>query len=176
MAYTSTITRSNGFSLVEALVTGSLITIVSLIILPIMSFFYSHMNQSTTLIKLQIDYDIVAWQIGDMTRTCSYVLGPAETSSSIASYDTIRTTEIHLVTSSQEIAAYRIMEGKLQELLKGTWCDFHTGGHTVLLGSNSSFFLARSRRAVTIDLQIKYNFKSYTDSLSNIGGTFLCRN
>ena len=173
MGRTSTI---SGFSLIEAIVTGSLIAIVSMCLLPLMSFVYNQINQNTMQIKLQIDYDIVAWQIGDLTRTCSYVLGPNETPANIANYDTLRTTEIHLINPNQEIAAYLITEGKLQEFLKGKWCDFNTGGHTVLLGSNSSFFLTRNRKSVTVDLQIKYNLRSYTDSLSNIGGTFLCRN
>lgn len=167
-----------GFSLIEAIVTGALVSIIAIVLITFLNFTHMQVNDGLLRAKIQTDYDGVATFLGNQIRMGSLVLGPDETP------DTLKTDidvqEIHIFLKKnetyQDTSAYRISDNKLQEKGSSGWKNLSTGHDSVNLTSKSKFILMPGRKSVILDFELRQRYKTKTDTLQIKRSIFLCRN
>lgn len=166
---------SRGFTLVEALVTGVLATILGFVVYTVAFVYTNESSTSISRFMMQQQFDNVAAQIASDTRLASYVVAEGETpfAHGIGS-DSVASVQFFNV-SGQTFAHYSIVNGTLYEGIPQR--PYSAGGGAVnLIGESSFFIVAPQRKAVTLHFLLCKNEGSRRYILSTRKAVFSCRN
>jgi Tfp pilus assembly protein PilE len=175
-----------GFTMVEAIVTGVIATVIATTMIVILNLFNTQANRTTVRARMQMDWDMVATDISEKVRNAHKTLANADEGNldSVCANEWLATTmKLYYPTGGTPAYSYshgfRIQDKKLQEDTAGTdtWSDYKLGNRVVSLSPAARFLVSPDRKSVTLqNFVIKSTYKTAVDSLVIHGGTFRCRN
>lgn len=179
--------KKNGFTLVETMVTGVLLTVFSV---GILTFFRMHnleAGTSSANFNLQANANVVREQLSRDVRNANRILAPGETwTQTITVMDTVNEDEVHLYDNSGTIfAAYRLHDGFLHEAhfsspVSTVEADdfevFSIGPQQVAASDSSYFFLTPARQLLVLNAELTIDKNSISQSMQLAGTAYRCRN
>lgn len=171
----------SGFTLIEAMVTGILSTMVAGVALALLRMSATQVREGSATLSLAASYSAVSEEIhrigriAHMVKTAGDPEGLPPDSLTLGLLD--RTEAVFCNRLGDSLGGFRITSGKLQELagpLHGRfWKDMVVGPDTVYLDSSASRFDVKANRA-GLDFRLRL-VNADGDSLPSVKETVLCR-
>ncbi|MBN1982871.1 MAG: type II secretion system protein [Chitinivibrionales bacterium] len=174
------IQKHSGFTLVESLVTVTIVIILGVIIFTMFQTHNRLLSQSTSMAALQRQYDNVMGQVGQLVRQGSCILQPGEAmlGSGVLYPTAANANAITICDRNGTVqGGFRFRNGFLEEFVPATntWIVFNAGGNTVRTAvAASSFSLDRIRDRVEIMTQLQTADAAL--SLPQRRNVYVCRN
>jgi competence protein ComGC len=171
------IRNTGGFTLVEAIVSAAIATIVGTIMLIILQMNNQFISDGACNTKIQMQYETVVAQIGQNMRKANAIIADGETWASSMHFAADTVDKISLCDNSGTvIAGYEVVGTVLKERLNGIWQDFRVGGNVVQVSNESAFFLREDRKSIVLNISVVSSFWNFHDTVQTKQEMFLCRN
>jgi hypothetical protein len=172
--------QKNGFTLVEAIVAGTIAAIIGGFTVTLIYMVGSQSTQSSLQMKILMQYEIAFGQIAKVTRNSHFVLAEGETcppwNSAALTTNAIKTYTIAGVPTG----GFKINGTTLQEwsLTANQWVDFkiNPADSGVKVLSASGFTLSPSRTDVTLSVSVVATTKGTKDTITSGQELIACRN
>jgi prepilin-type N-terminal cleavage/methylation domain-containing protein len=165
-----------GFTLIEVLVTGIIVAVITGALLTVVNMFFREVGDSTAMSKLQTEYDIVSSQIGSQARVAQYVFAQGETTP--VGGAAANTLLIRMVLADgRDSVAYRLVNGILQvSYPPAGWNNFIIGSEVIRVTDSSTFILPAGRKSVGLNLALLTVNNNQPVTLTVPGDAYQCRN
>lgn len=175
---------NSGFTLVEAVVSGVIATLMAGIMITIMTMNNDGVKDGAVNAKIQSQYEIAIAEIGKYTRSARAVLKTSETYPPGYTLSEVSTSSIMMYDENLSTGAgiplkgFRVNNGQLQEWESGTgWRPFVVGAWPTLSVLDATpFKLSSNRRIVTVTMRVSGTFGGDTAVAPARGEMFVCRN
>ncbi len=171
--------NQRGISLIEALVTGVISSVIAGAVISMMYLSTSQIEESSSRFSMQKLYDATAYQIGWTIREAAAVLAHGESFSNRLKYRNFIPVESFYTydTDGNVTGGFGISSGILQEydVVEGGFKPFVFGPDTVKVDSGA-FYLWADRAAVELDVVLRHSAKDKEYTLAIRQERFRCRN
>ena len=175
------IKKDLGFTLVEGLVASAIVGVIGTVMLTMFLMNSRLVTDGALNARVQVQYETVIDQIGSKARLAHYIcLGTAFTDT-ISGTTSVTTKTIYLFdVNHDQIAAYSIVGTVLNEAGTPTEAPpatpFKVGISNVTVTSGSTFYVAGSKKSVTLKLSVFSSAASGKDTAFSKREIFACRN
>ncbi|MCL2689503.1 MAG: type II secretion system GspH family protein [Chitinispirillia bacterium] len=175
--------KTRGFTLVEVIVVGVLMTILALGLMSVFTMYSKNATELTADFRMQRNYDGLMDEIARNVRAASFVFTPSEFNNPDFDFayavSVITPTIVLTDLDRNPMRAYSVAKNYVEESTDGgvTWRPFSVAGDTIWLSpaSLNIFSLASNRMTAQLDVTLKTVMAGDTLTLHCERGVFRCR-
>jgi prepilin-type N-terminal cleavage/methylation domain-containing protein len=181
MAMPGTIKNRQGLTLIELLVSASIVAILTGVSFSLFMVYTREIREGVAMTRLQMQYENIAGVIASLTRNGTAVVKTSETTWPVpTTWTADSSNDIFFKNRNGTITGgLKVAGGYLQEYrpATGTWINYKAGNLNVSVTSGvKPFFLSATRNSIKMTLILRTTNVGTLYSLSSRQDEYKCRN